>query len=234
MSFWAFVTILVILGIMFGALYVSKVATQREIDENEKKKKIRSMRNDLIDIDEILNTLLIYDRNISLLKALSERMNELISEGLRLLPDSEHLKADVIDLEKINSNIQALENAPKEPETPHTDRQIFLLKRQFAKSVRLIKELHAEGHISELDSGNHRTRLIQNALMLEVKAYKKQGDDAKANKEVSSAANFYKHAKELLVNSELKFSSKTEEIKEVSKRISGLYITVDEKKDENE
>jgi hypothetical protein len=226
MSFWAFIAILAILGVMLGSLYLSKLATDREIQEIEKKKKIRTLRNDLIDIDEILNTLLVYDRDTNLLFTLSKRMQSLIQQGLNLLPSDENLATDLSDLEKINQQIQALSNEPIEPEIPVSDRQIFLMKKHFSRTIRLIKELHTEGLIDELHASNHRARLIRNSLLLEVKAYRSQGDDAREKGETSSAANFYKHAKELLVNSDVKFPEKMDHIKQISRKISGLYITI--------
>ena len=129
MSFWAFIAVLAILGVMLGSLYLSKLAANRENQEIEKKKKIRILRNDLIDIDEILNTLLVYDRNTDLLTLLVNRMKSLIDQGLHLLPNNEELARDLADLEKIKQTIQGLIDQPREPETPVSDRQIFLMKK---------------------------------------------------------------------------------------------------------
>lgn len=226
MSFWSFITVLAILSLMFGALYLSKFAADKEQAELDKKKKIRELRNELVDIDEILNTLLVYDRNPELLNDLCNRMEQLINEGFSLLPNSSELQADLDDLNKIKATIQTLLQQPSPPETPASDRQIFILKKHFARTIRLIKSLQAEGYIDELNSGNHRARLIRNSLMLEVKAYEIQGDQAKEKGEISSAANFYKHAKEMMVDSDLKFPDKINHIQTISKKISGLYITL--------
>lgn len=234
MSFWAFIAILVILGIMFGALYLSKMATIREEAELEKKKRIRSMRNDLIDIDELIHTLLVYDRNPELLSAFALKMEKVINEGLQLLPGNEDLLRDLADLEKTNQQINALREQAKDPETPSSDRQIFLIKKNFSKTIKLLKELQANGEVTELEAGNHRARLVRSSLLLEVDAYRKQGNDAKARGETSSAANFFKHAKELLVNTDIKFTDKTQHIKNISRDISNLYVSepsTEDKKD---
>jgi hypothetical protein len=67
---------------------------------------------------------------------------------------------------------------------------------------------------------------MKNTLLLEVTAYRKQGDEAQEKGETSAAANFYKHAKELIVSSEIKFPEKMDQIKQISRKISGLYITI--------
>jgi len=226
MSFWGFVGILLILGVMTGALYISKLAINREIEEQNRRKKIQEIRNELIDVDELVHTLMVYDRNVDLLDALQRRILKDINEGLRLIPDNEALRNDYADLQRLSSQINVLREAPKAPETPSSDRQIFLLKRHFARAVKLIREMQSHGDIDELSGNNHRARLMRNALILEVDAYRKQGEEAKLKGEVSSAANFYKHAKELLVDSEHKFADKTERLQEVSREISGLYVTL--------
>ena len=233
MSFWAFVGILVILGIMFGALYLSKLADRQQQIEQQKRKQIRTMRNDLVDIDELINTLLIYDRDTDLLVILAKRMKKSIEDGLILLPNNEDLLADMSDLERTFTSIQSFIDAPQEPEVPNSDRQIFLIKKHFARAVRLIREMQITGDITELEAGQHRTRLMKNALLLEVKAYRKHGENAKERGEISSAANYLKHAKELLVGSDLKFAEKTDHIKSVSRAISALYVTMPNH-DENE
>lgn len=225
MTFWAFIGILVILGVMFGALYVSKIASNRQEEENEKRRKIRTMRNDLVDTDELINTLIVYDRDPELLTIIADKMEQIIQEGLSLLPNNEELQGDLNALNKTRERIEQLRATPEEPENPGTDRQITLIKKNFSRTIKLLKVIQASGHISELETGQHRTRLIQNSLLLEVRAYQSQGKEAHARGEISTAANFLKHAKELLVNSEIKFKEKTDKIKEVSREISGLYVT---------
>jgi len=234
MSFWGFVGILLILGVMGGALYMSKYATQKEDEIQQRKQKIRNLRNNLIDIDDLMHTLLIYDRNAELLQLFARQMEVIISDGRNLIPDDEDLKNDALDLEKINAQINALAITPEEPEIPASDRQIFLIKKQFIKAIKLIKQLHIEGIVDELTGRNHRARLQRNALVLEVQAYKKQAIEARDKGDTSSAANFYKHAKELLVNSEIQFADKTDQIQQVSRDISSLYVTPTESPKQSE
>ncbi len=192
------------------------------------------MRNDLVDIDELINTLFIYDKNPDLLEILAKKMKKSIEEGLILLPNNEDLVNDMSDLERIFEKIQGLNETPVDPEIPNSDRQIFLIRKHFARAIRFIKELQMTGEITELEAGTHRVRLMRNALLLEVKAYRKHGDDAKQRGEISSAANYLKHAKELLVSSDLKFPEKTDEIKSVSRAISALYMTIPEHEQSDE
>jgi hypothetical protein len=148
-----------------------------------------------------------------------------ISEGLSLIPNSPDLLSEKESLTKIRSQINVLVENPQEPEIPATDRQIFLVKRHFSQSMKLIRELYQKGEIDDISFRIHRSRLMLNSLLLEYKAYVQQAEDSKKKHELSMAANFYKHAKEILTKSELNFPTKTEEIKRMSRAISGLYIT---------
>jgi len=225
MSFFDFVVILAIIGVMLGALSVSKSATNREQAAQMRRKKIRDLRNELVDIDELLHTLLVYDRNTDLLDSLHDRMLTDLNQGLRLLPDSEDLIEDLQALDTLKAQIEQLKVTPLAPEVPKSDRQIFLLKRHFSRATKFIRDMTAQGDMDQQACEIHRNRLQTSSVMLEVSAYRRQGHDAKERGEIASAANFYKHAKEVLTNTELKFDDRLPLIKTVSREISGLYLT---------
>lgn len=235
MSFWGFIGILAIIAIMFGGLFLSKQAQNKAEELQRRKQKIRQLRLSLFNIDEILRTLLVYDRDVDLLEYLAFSMQALLDEGLHELPDDQELLKDKADLEFIFSQINELKTTPREPEIPESDRQIVLIKKHFHLAIKFIRRMQADGSIDEVSANNHKTRLLKNSLMIEVNAYCLQGDDAKANGELNVAANFYKHAKELLAHSELKFPEKMDEVKRLSKEIHGVYVTLpSDEQDESE
>ncbi|MFQ3283189.1 hypothetical protein, partial [Reinekea sp.] len=59
----------------------------------------------------------------------------------------------------------------------------------------------------------------------EFNAYVRQAEEAKALNNLGMAANFYKHAKDILHKSDVDIPNKNNEIKRISKEISGLYVT---------
>lgn len=233
MSFWGFITLLLLICIMVGALYMAKKATNRELELQKRRNRIREIRSELADIDELLQTLLLYDRDVNLLYNLINRMSNDISEGLKLIPNSPDLLEEKESMLKIQAKINELSESPQEPDVPSSDRQIFLVKRHFSQTLKLIRDFYQKGDIDENSFRNHRNRLMLNAIMLEFKAYMRQAEDAKAVNDLGMAANFYKHAKDILHKSDVNFPNKNEEIKRVSKEISGLYITHEEDKPTN-
>ncbi|TCS42453.1 hypothetical protein [Reinekea marinisedimentorum] len=230
MSFWAFLGVLAILAVMAGALYLSKFAADRELALQELNRKARLHHRKIIDLDELIHTLLIYDRNTSLLESMLKEMSATAEQGIKLKPDSEELRSDLLNIRAIEQEVQVLAATPKEPEIPASDQQIFLVKKHFARALKLVRELHNTGKIDPGAASTHSKRLSQNALLLEVKAYRHQGAIARSQGEISNAANFFKHAKELLIKSDLTFDEKTEQIKQVSREISDLYVTHPENK----
>ncbi len=228
MTFWGFISSLGLVAVIFCALFLTKLGLKRQEDEHEKKRKVRQLRSELVDIDEIVNTLLIYDRNLDLIESLIRYMTEQIQSGLKILPNAEELIQELRDVDHLNNRAQSLLKEPVKPEIPSSDRQIFIIKKHFIRTIKLIKQLHNEGYFDDVTSSDHRSRLSKNTLTLEFRAYILQGDAAQATGETSIAANFYKHAKELMVNSEMRFPERTEHIKEVSKKLSGLYMTLPE------
>lgn len=233
MSFWGFIGILAILAVMAISLYVSKIAADRQQKDIEFKQKARNLHRKVLDIDEMINTLLIYDRDIGLLTVFKNEMLETTSEGLKLVSQSEILRSDMLNIRTIEQKIEALANNPKPPAIPGSDQQIHLMKKHFYLAVKLLKELQNTGKISSAQGRENTSRLNQNSLILEVKAYRNQGIKARDLGEISNAANFFKYAKELLVQSEQTFEDKTELIKQVSRDISGLYVTLpDESNDQ--
>lgn len=224
MSIWALVGILIFVLVIFGALYVSKLAVKREMEEQNKKRQVRNLRVDLSELEEIISTLLVFDRNPELLNSLLNEMEERIQQGFSIMSESKELDDEQNSLAKLRQSVDELENNAQ-PEVPTSDRQIHLMKSHFSRAIRKIREMQASSIVNEADASEHRQRLIKNTLLLEVKAYKRNGDEAKKQNELSTAANYYKYAKELLIGNELKFHEKTEMIKTISKSISSLYVS---------
>lgn len=231
MSFWAYFAIIALISIMGGALYLAKKATLREEATQRKRTRIRDIRNEIVDLDELLHTLMVYDKNAPLLDSLMEQMYRDIEEGLALLPDSPDLLQDLAALEPLKQRINEMRELNIAPETPVSDRQIFLMKKHFSLTLKFIRNLHAKGEMDDMSARTHRERLMRLAVLHEVHAYVNQGNAAKAEHELSMAANLFKHAKEVLVRTDIEVPSKNEEITRISRMISGLFQTLPEDKE---
>ncbi|TXR53432.1 hypothetical protein [Reinekea thalattae] len=234
MSFWGFIGILLLLAIMASALLVAKYAAQKEAEFRELKFKARQTHLTIVDLDEICRTLLLYDKDIQLLDYFIKEMRSLIDRALELMPDSESIRGDVLNVRSLEQEVDVLRNSTSEPEIPVSDQQINLMKKHFLRAQKAIKRLAGAGRMPSNRASEQYNRLVQSALLLEVKAYRKQGNIAKNEGDTSSAANFFKHAKELLMKSELNFEGKSELIKKTSNDLSGLYVTNEDEENDDE
>ena len=226
MSFFDILGTLAILGILLGALYASKSAIKKSEEAQFMRQKNRKLHNSLADNDELLHTLMLYDCNTDLLESLHSRMLTDFNEGLRLLPINDDFNDDLQVFEALKLQIEQLKANPVKPAAPHSDRQIFLLKKHFVQAINLLGKMKYQGDIDQRASDVHRVRLRVNSLMLEVSAYHKQGDDAKEQGDDDSAGRFYKHSKDILSKSDLRFDERNELLKTLARKISTLYSVI--------
>ena len=226
MSFFDILGTFAILGILFGALYASKSAIRTSEEAQLLRQKTRRLHNSVADNDELLHTLMLYDCNADLLEALHAHMLTEFNQGLRLLPMNDDFNDDLEVFETLKLQIEQLKANPVKPAAPDSDRQIFLLKKHFIQAINLIGKMKYQGDIDPRASDVHRVRLRVNSLMLEVSAYHKQGDDAKEQGDDDSAGRFYKHSKDILSSSDLRFDERNELLKTLARKISTLYSVI--------
>jgi hypothetical protein len=223
MSFTDLIRTLAILAVIFGGLYASKSANRKEENVRLMRRKSRDLQNDLADNHELLHTLMLYDCNTDLLESLHSRMLTDFNQGLRLLPSNGDFNGDLEAFNTFKIQIEQLRDNPVAPAIPSSDRQIFLLKKHFTKAITLLGQMKYQGDIDERASDVHRVRLRINSLLLEVSAYHKQGDDAKAEGDVDSAGRFYKYSKDILIKTELRFDDRNPLMQVLSSKITTLY-----------
>lgn len=223
MSLFAILTFTVLIGLIAGGLYLSRLATVKQMEEQELKARLRQRRQRLAELEELYSTLMVYDRNPDLLRALQAILRRDAETMLNIAPDDPTCQRDMDYYEGLSNDIDQLGELENNPETPTSDRQINLIKRHFSRTMKVIRALINRGEITELEGHDHLARLKRNILLLEVEAYKLQGVRAKQNGDLSSAAAYFKHAKDMLMATDIVFESKNQNIKTISRMIAGLY-----------
>lgn len=233
MSFVTILTILFLLGLMAGGLYLSRLATLRQTEDEELKQRMRQRRTRQSEVEELFDTLMVYDRNPALLMHLQGMLVEDAEALVELAPREQHSHERLDYYKGLERTIDELGELADNPETPSSDRQLHLMKRHFGRTMKLIRTRVEQLAMSDSDSRNHLERLRRRTLELEADAYKQQGLNARTNGDLSTAAAYYKHAKDMLINSEISYDEKTEQIRKLSRMISGLYTSeFDEPEDE--
>jgi hypothetical protein len=211
------------LGLIAGGLYMSRVATAREQEAQALKARLRKLRSQQTQYEELLSTLLVYDRDPDLLHLIQQNLVEESQSLLAMDPGNVDSQHDVTYYQSLAEEIDNLGEKAHQPEIPSSDRQINLMKRHFGRAMKWIRTLNARGLISEAESHDHLNRLMRNSLLLEVEAYKVQGLNARDQNDLSAASSYYKHAKDLLIHSDVQLRDKPQQIKKISQLISGLY-----------
>lgn len=223
MSFFAVFTSLLLLSLIFGGLFISRMATKREENERQIKTRIRQHKMRQAELEELFLTLSVYDRNPELLVTLQG----LMLKEAELIGKLGQNRSDGLDnrayYEGLSETIESLGDTANQPDIPGSDRQINIMKRHFARTVKLLRSLADHGDLPELSAHEHIKRLRHNSLILEVDAYKDQGIKAHNNDDLTTAGAYLKHAKDLLLQSDTHFEDKTRHIKEISRMIAGLY-----------
>lgn len=223
MSVFAVFFMLLMVGLIIGGLYMSRVATVKEQEAQALRARLRQLRSKQTQYEELFSTLMVYDRDPDLLHLIQQNLLEESESLLALDPTNQDSQRDVAYYRALADDISGLGDQAHQPEIPASDRQINLIKRHFGRAMKWIRTLNARGLISEPDSHDHLARLSRNSLMLEVEAYKRQGNEARDQHDLSSASALYKHAKDLLIHSDIHLSDKPQQIKKISQLISGLY-----------
>lgn len=234
MSWFAILILILLIGLIVGGLYISRMATIKQMEEQELKARLRQRRLRQGEIEELFSTLMIYDRNPDLLGALQALMAHEAEVMLDMAPNDPACRRDLEYYQGLADDIEQLGDRVNQPETPTSDRQINIIKRHFGRTMKLIRALMNRSEMSELVGHDHLARLKRNTLLLEVEAYKLQGQRAKDNHDTSSAAAYFKHAKDMLIASDIAFDGKSKQIKTISRMIAGLYSSEFDAEDEGD
>lgn len=225
MSFFAVIAIILLLALMFGGLYISRMAHQREVEDGERREALRVRRSRQHKVEELFDTLMSYDRNPELLMHLQSMLVEDSHSLAELVPEDKHSQERLQYYQDLERTIDALGDNANQPLTPATDREILLMKRHFNRTAKLLKRRVTEGALSEGEADVHLERLRRRTLELEAEAYKFQAVQARDSGDLAVAAAYYKHAKDMLINSDIHYPEKTEQIRKLSRLIAGLYTS---------
>ncbi|MCJ8314806.1 MAG: hypothetical protein MJK11_17770 [Pseudomonadales bacterium] len=220
---------LVLLGfllffILVTALWFSKQVSHREDIAYKAKTKARTLKQQIAEIEEVCDTLNIYDSNESLLNTIYSHIISLtrnVNSIETSIENSSLLEHYIFKQSKIKDNL------PKNTSIPDNDQQINIVKRHIGKTITNVKQLTMLGSISELEASEHIARLRQLKVQIEVNAFMMQGGKCEHKQDKITAASYYKHAKELLLNTEVSFDDQSEQIKNISIKISKIFNAQD-------
>lgn len=218
-------TILILLftTLMVGAIWLSRLAAQRHRTEIEQKQRARAIKHRLSEIANVSIALLEYDGNKPLLEAITQFRIDQIQKRLELLEDNDS-EGELEAAKAFRDNLEE-KLSKRTPGLPSSDSAINDMKKNLFKGIKAIKLMQAQGYLMDAEVSEHLSRLRIIMLKTEVNAYIQQGRALIEDQDRVNAASHFKHAKELLVASDLRFPERTSMIKRISKMIWGIYST---------
>lgn len=215
--------ILAFAALMITAIWLSRLATRKHREEIEQKRRARTLRERLNEIANVSLGLLEYDGDKALLESVTDFRIQQIRKRLDLLDedDSEgELAAATAFRDTLDEKL-----AERQSGLPTSDAGMSDMKKKLFKAIKLIKLMQAQGYFMDSEVADHVARLRIIMLKTEVNAYIQQGRNLLKDEDRVNAASHFKHAKELLVASNLRFPERSSMIKRISKMIWGVYST---------
>ena len=214
----SYILIITIVLAVLGALIIAQRISQKEKQKraiHAQAKRVLLRADDIWDAAEQTATFIdapeVLDVLMDLYKFQIRRRDQLITPN-----DTQELctKAD---------NFKTEHNASLVKNELSTDIEINHAKRSFARASKLLRSANKSKLLSGKGCNSMRNALRRRLLDLEVDAYIKLGDNAGDKQNPAVATNYYKFAKKLLIESDLKFDGKNELIKEITNKTQLLF-----------
>jgi len=103
------------------------------------------------------------------------------------------------------------------------DQEINSAKRVFSRTSKILRTALDKKVISGQSCVSMRNALKRRILDLQVDAYERLGDTAGERGDPAIATNYYKFAKKLLIESELKFEGKNQRVRDITHKTQTLF-----------
>lgn len=208
---------LLVILIAVGLFYAQRISQQNREEAllNQKIRHSTLLINELWDVMQAVPN---YIMAPDILEALLEQYKRLIykRDNLRTHPDTQKL------LEEADEFLTRASAIPSKDKL-ESDSEINLCKKTFAKASKVLRAAAGRKEISPQIALNMRNSMRLKLLHMEVDTYVTKGIAAGQNNDPMTAATFYKYAKKLLIESDLKFEGKIERVREISDMTRALF-----------
>lgn len=210
------------LALLLG-LIIAGIVWWRRHEQSVKEQLLQAqvLRRGADDLLDALEFLILVDNYTELQERLLDRVTYLYKRYREHLPPTkEAATVDVFDPEPYRQPIRA--------ETSKRDqfrgnRELRMAQRHVNVLLKALIAMHKRREISEAQLVEYSRYLRLEQLQREVQTYADQGDEAAERGDVVTATNYYKGAKKLLIEFELSFPEKNDQIRDFTQRSLDLY-----------
>lgn len=212
----------ILLGLLVVLIVAGVFFAQRMSQKNREQALLnRKIRTYTLLINEMWDVIMAVPNYImapDILEALIEQHKRLIHKRDSLTPQPDTQKL----LEEADEFLSKAAAIPTKDRL-ESDSEINLCKKTFAKASKVLRAAAGRKEISPQIAVNMRNSMRLKLLHMEVDTYVAKGIAAGQNNDPMTAATFYKYAKKLLIESDLKFEGKVEKVREISDMTRALF-----------
>ncbi len=200
------------------ALFAGYVA-KKQHKERERKTMIKKWRSKANEIYDTLKELALFDDNTITWHLICDYANDL----LKKIEDAGLNDGFCDSLREELSQLTQTAGTSKIRTVVASDAELKNAKRAFNMAGKVLKACTKQAKIGSQEAIDLRRQLRLRVLNLEVNTYLALAEDRVTNNDTMSASSYFKHAKNLLVNTDLKFKGKSERIREIGDRMRALF-----------
>ncbi|MCH8552370.1 MAG: hypothetical protein LAT62_10565 [Natronospirillum sp.] len=222
---------MILVSIMVVAVWLGRRATEKQREELELRQRARQMRQRLDEIDDIISALLKYDGDRALLESVAEfRIRQIEKRNTLMGAVDQEAQAELAAAQSFLKSLPDLLQNHKRA-LPEEEHDLNYMKKLIFKGIKLIKLMQTQGQVSDIEVRDHAQRLRERMVKAEVNAYIQHGRTLLKEEDRINAAAYFKHAKEILVATNIRFPERTAMIKRISKMIWGVYSTQEDEEE---
>lgn len=203
--------------VLFGLVLVGR----RQQIELKQRAQARAIKQALDDLLEALEFLIQVDDFKDVQLSVLERIEQIVDSYHQALPKKDKLSSRY-ELDSDHYR-QRIENFKSPAWQLSSDREIRYARRQFSRVLKSLKAMTTQKLISNAAAAEYHRYLRLTLLEKEVATYTAQGDEAATRSDPVTASNYYRAAKKLLIEFDIKYPEKNQRIRELSQRTAALY-----------
>ncbi|MFT7410726.1 MAG: hypothetical protein ACI9EX_001326 [Oleispira sp.] len=207
------VPILILLAI---AVFLNK-QQQKKLRQ---KSQTRAIKEFIAELAEALEFLVKVDDHKEIQELVFARIKDLNSRYVGFLPKKLRTGASAVDLDGLQKKLLA---GGGEKRILKSDREIRYAKKQFSKILRSFGPMIKNKTVSEATILGFRRYLRISILEMEVDSFSAQGDVAAQRGDVTTASGYYKVARKILMDFNMQYPEKNQQIKELAKKTASLF-----------
>lgn len=203
--------------VMFGLVLLGR----RQQIELKQRAQARAIKQALEDLLEALEFLIKVDNRKDIQFSVLERIEQLVDNYHAALPKKDQMNMRY-ELDSENYR-QQIEHKKAGHWALKSDREIRFARRQVSLVLKSLKAMVSQKLVSHAAMSEYHRHLRITLLEKEVETYTAQGDEAASHHDVLTARNYYRAAKKLLIEFDIKYPKKNEQIRQLSQRAAALY-----------